>query len=210
MATKVDILEQIVEEYLIMKGYFVQHNIKYRPDKSGPDYVSKLDSVHSDIDILAVNPTMKGKSRVLAVNCKSWQGGFQPLNEIQEFEMPKTKNRARWKSYRGLTNPKWSDAFSSKIRCLTGSHIFTHVTAVTKVKPRKGYSEKQLINAWQTYKPFSEILNGNPVRVLTLIEMINAFNVTVGQTPASSEVGRLIQVLRAAGAWPENPLENNQ
>lgn len=31
VAQKEDILEQIVEEYLTHEGYFVRHNIKYRP-----------------------------------------------------------------------------------------------------------------------------------------------------------------------------------
>ena len=76
MAQKEDILEQIVEEYLIHKGYFVQHNIKYRPDKNDRDFDSQKDSVHSDIDVLAINPRLSGPKRVLAVNVKSWQGGF--------------------------------------------------------------------------------------------------------------------------------------
>jgi hypothetical protein len=76
MSQKEDILEQIVEEYLTHQGYFVQHNIKYRPDKNDPDYDSKKDSVHSDIDVLAYNPLEVGPKKVLAVNIKSWQGGF--------------------------------------------------------------------------------------------------------------------------------------
>jgi len=62
MSQKEDILEQIVEEYLIHRGYFVQRNIKYRPDATDPDYQSKKDSVHSDIDVLAFNPAKKATS----------------------------------------------------------------------------------------------------------------------------------------------------
>ena len=36
MATKEDILEQIVEEYLIHQGYFVQHNLKFLPRRDHP------------------------------------------------------------------------------------------------------------------------------------------------------------------------------
>ena len=54
MATKEDILEQIVEEYLVHNGHFVQHNIKFLPRKDHPDFVLKKDSNHSDIDVLAV------------------------------------------------------------------------------------------------------------------------------------------------------------
>ena len=44
MATKEDILEQIVEEYLIHKGYFVQHNIKFLPSRDHPEFVLNKDS----------------------------------------------------------------------------------------------------------------------------------------------------------------------
>ena len=44
MAQKEDILEQIVEEYLTHKGYFVRHNVKYRP--------KTFNQTQSDIDVL--------------------------------------------------------------------------------------------------------------------------------------------------------------
>src|SRR5271169_4805855 len=56
MATKEDILEQLVEEYVTHKGYFVRHNIKYLPRKDHPAFISNQDSNHSDIDVLAINP----------------------------------------------------------------------------------------------------------------------------------------------------------
>ncbi len=76
MATKEDILEQIVEEYLVHKGYFVQHNIKFLPRKDHPDFVLNKDSNHSDIDVLAIHPRLSGPEAVMAVSCKSWQSGF--------------------------------------------------------------------------------------------------------------------------------------
>lgn len=36
MAAKEDILEQIVEEYLLHAGYFVRHNLKFRPRSDDP------------------------------------------------------------------------------------------------------------------------------------------------------------------------------
>ena len=68
MAQKEDILEQVVEEFLTHEGYFVQHNIKYRP--------KDFKQTPSDIDVLAVNPLLRGAKRVKVVNVKSWQGGF--------------------------------------------------------------------------------------------------------------------------------------
>ena len=48
MATKADILEQIVDEYLVHKGYFVQHNPKFLPRKDQPDFVTNQDSLTGD------------------------------------------------------------------------------------------------------------------------------------------------------------------
>lgn len=36
MATKEDILEQLVEEYLLHQGYFVRHNVKFLPRRDHP------------------------------------------------------------------------------------------------------------------------------------------------------------------------------
>ncbi|MDR3422798.1 MAG: hypothetical protein P4L80_16400 [Xanthobacteraceae bacterium] len=82
MATKEDILEQIVEEYLAHEGYFVRHNIKFLPKKDHPDFVSKEDSNHSDIDVVGLHATLEGPARVLAVSCKSWQGGLASVPTI--------------------------------------------------------------------------------------------------------------------------------
>lgn len=47
---KEDILEQIVDEYLLHKGYFTLHNIKYRPNPDHRVFDKQADSNHSDID----------------------------------------------------------------------------------------------------------------------------------------------------------------
>jgi hypothetical protein len=92
MATKEDILEQIVEEYLTHKGYFVRHNIKFKPSNTHRDFLLKKDSNHSDIDVLAVNPQLKGTKRVYAVSCKSWQSGFDPARWISDIDNNKTNS----------------------------------------------------------------------------------------------------------------------
>lgn len=76
MSSKEDILEQLVEKFLIHRGYFVRHNVKFLPRKDRSDFDRLLDSNHSDIDVLAYNPLLKGTSRVWAVSCKGW-GGLQ-------------------------------------------------------------------------------------------------------------------------------------
>ena len=73
---KEDILEQLVDDYLQAKGYFTRHNIKFKPRPDHPDFVTKDDSNHSDIDVIGYHPRLLGPARVVAVSCKSWQGGF--------------------------------------------------------------------------------------------------------------------------------------
>ena len=95
---KEDILEQLVDEYLQHKRYFTRHNIRFRPDRGHPDFISNQDSVHSDIDVLGVNPLLQGHERVVAVNCKSWQGGFNPKSKITELEGDKIiSGRETWR-----------------------------------------------------------------------------------------------------------------
>lgn len=206
MSQKEDILEQIVEEYLTHQGYFVQHNIKYRPDKLQPDYDSQKDSVHSDIDVLAFNPRQVGARRVLAVNIKSWQGGFDfeaVIDQIQKNKRISGKDsRLR---YRELSIPKWSRAFVNAIESRSGEKHFTHVLAVTHAKGDP--------SIWKRYKPFSEALGGNPLDVLTLKQMVEAIEPSLTTTPAATDIGRTLQLFRAAGlrpkaAKPEPGIEN--
>ena len=68
---KEDILEQLVEDYFVAQtGWFVKHNIKFRPDKEHSDYKTNKDSVNTDIDILAFSKKEGDKKRVAVVTCK--------------------------------------------------------------------------------------------------------------------------------------------
>ena len=83
---KEDILEQLVDDYLQHRGYFTRHNIKFRPSKDMLHYDGKKDSVHSDIDVIGINPTMEGYERTYVVTCKSWQAGFTPNQYLSALE----------------------------------------------------------------------------------------------------------------------------
>lgn len=191
MATKEDILEQIVEEYLTHHGYFVQHNVKFLPRKDHPDFVRNQDSNHSDIDVVGFHPLKNGPDRVLAVSCKSWQSGFDPRAETLAIENQKTlRGRPAWKGFRELTAPKWSEAFCSAILKLTGATQFTHVLAVARLRSEA--------TAWETNERFREALGGNPLRILTVREMIDDIERDLGTTLAATEVGRLLQMFKAA------------
>lgn len=192
MATKEDILEQIVEEYLAHKGYFVRHNIKFLPKKDHPDFVSKEDSNHSDIDVLGLHPTHKGPSKVWAVSCKSWQGGFRPGHWLTAIKDHKVINgRPAWKSFRELVLPKWSEAFRHAIVDATGSKQFTYIVAVAHVKGSA--------TEWETNPSFLKAMGGNPIRIVSFHQMIGEINSEMKTTLAATEVGRMLQLFRAAG-----------
>ena len=186
MATKEDILEQIVEEYLVHKGYFVQHNVKFRPHPDHPDFDRRQDSNYSDIDVIGYNPRLRGMKKVMVVSCKSWQSGFRPKYIISNIEKPRI-----WKRFRELTSPKWSEAFVKIINDTTGSRKFTYVTAVTRLIGKK--------RDWETYSPFRDALFGNPVEILTFQEMVDEIQDKLTTTLAATEIGRTLQLYKAAG-----------
>ena len=191
MAIKEDILEQIVENYLLHKGYFVQHNVKFRPCKNRDDFIPAQDSNHSDIDVLGYHPRKSGPDKVWAVSCKSWQGGFSPSHILSAISNDKKLNgRDAWKVFHELTSPKWSEAFLKAIKDATGKGRFTYVTAVTFIK---GTGKTQ----WENHTPFRRALSGNPIQIITLREMIDEIG-ELPRTLAATEVGRMLQLFRAA------------
>lgn len=192
MATKEDILEQIVEEYLIHKGYFVQHNIKFLPRKDHPDFSSNQDSNHSDIDVVGLHPRLADDRRVVVVTCKSWQSGFNPIAEIDAIVHDKVRRgRKAWQAFRELTVPKWSEAFVDAVKRATGTDRFTYVLAVAKLTGDRA--------AWETYQPFSDALKGNAIRIVTFREMVADIQCGLTTTLAATEVGRMLQMFQAAG-----------
>lgn len=192
MATKEDILEQLVEEYLIHNGYFVRHNIKFLPRKDHPDFVKNQDSNHSDIDVLGYNPLLEGSDRICAVSCKSWQFGFNPATELRNISNGKVvRGRKAWKAFRELATDKWAEAFIEAIRLSCGTDRFTYVLAVAKLTGDK--------DVWEQHQEFLDRLNGNPIKIITFREMIDNIYPALSTTLASSEVGRMLQMFKAAG-----------
>jgi len=189
---KEDILEQIVDDYLQVKGYFTRHNIKYRPGKNRRDFVSKDDSVPSDIDIIGVNPHRRGSSRALVVSCKSWQAGFNIRSKLAELKHNKRRSgKESWKIFRELMIPKWSEAFCEAVFHETGSHSFTYVTAVTRFSGDRA--------EWENHDKFRKALHGNPIQLISLSEMVSEIIPGITKTPSSSDIGRTLQLLKAAG-----------
>lgn len=192
MATKEDILEQVVEEYLLHKGYFVRHNLKFLPRKDHPDFIRNQDSNHSDIDVIGYHPRKTGEERVLVVSCKSWQRGFNPASELDAIVNHNVRHgRPAWKAFRELTRPKWSEALVEAVKGATGADRLTYVTAVTRLVGDK--------TVWENNGPFRQALGGNPIAVLTFREMIAEIQGRLTTTLAATEVGRLLQLFSASG-----------
>jgi hypothetical protein len=191
MATKEDILEQIVEEYLLHQGYFVQHNIKFRPDSEHDDFVRNQDSNHSDIDVLGFHPLRNGSERVVVVSCKSWQGGFNPKAEVSAIiNKKKVSGRERWKSFRELVVPKWSSAFLAAVEKSTGTREFTYITAVTRLDGDRA--------PWEQNPEFRAALAGNPIQILELSDMLARVVPQLSTTVANTSIGRFLQLVKAA------------
>ncbi len=191
---KEDILEQLVDDYLQANGYFTRHNVKFRPRGDHPDFLSKDDSNHSDIDVLGYHPLREGTDRVVAVSCKSWQGGFDVAAGLRDISKNRrVSGREAWKRFRELLRPKWTEAFISTIEHETGSREFTYVTAVTALKRD---SDRTL---WENKGEFQLAMNNNPIRIWTLPDMLSALFAMLGTTVASSQLSRTLQLMKASG-----------
>jgi hypothetical protein len=94
---KEDVLEQIVDDYLQMEGYFTIHNVRFKPSPSHAAFVGRDDSVASDVDVVGYHPRRRGCERVAVVSCKAWQTGFAADRILAQLRgtAPNPK-RARW------------------------------------------------------------------------------------------------------------------
>lgn len=178
---KEDVLEQIVEDYLQLKGYFTTHNVKFKPSPDHPNFDLRADAVASDLDVLGYSPLMPDLERVVVVSCKAWQTAPNPKRKV-------------WLSLRELWSEKWADGFVREIERRTGSDRFTYYLAVTRLSGDP--------TAWENDPKIKTNLRGNPLRFLTLQEMWTYVVDRVTKTPAASEMGRLAQLLKAAGLTP--------
>ena len=175
------------------QGYFTMHNVKFKPDPAEKDWDKQQDCVPSDIDVLAYNPLLSGPDRVVAVSCKSWQEGFNPTACIDRIENGKKyAGREAWRGFRELCVPKWSRAFTSAVEGHTGSNKFTYWTAVTRV------NQPENAELWENYPPFVQAMNGNPLRLVGFDVLLRAVWMQLSTTPAASELGRMVQLMKAA------------
>lgn len=190
---KEDILEQLVDEFLMHQGYFTMHNVKFKPSPTDPDYVGNQDSVASDIDVIGIHPRKEGPDKVIVASCKSWQEGFNPAACIDQIENNKKyAGREAWRGFRELCSPKWSRAFMTAVEGATGSQCFTYWTAVTSVPKNRDRSE------WENYPRFRNAIGGNPIRLISFADMLDDVWDQLSKTPAATELGRMVQLMKAS------------
>ena len=189
---KEDILEQLADDYLKSRGYFTQHNIKFKPIEGDPGYNKKSDAVCSDIDILAINTTLNNNKRVIAISCKSTQAGIDInyLNKAFKNEKMKLGGRPAWKSFRELVKEKWGIAFNREVNSKTGETTFTYMLIVTKV-----IGDRKI---WENNKIFLENLKCESIEIKTVSDILAEMMPNIQSTPASSQIGRLLQVIKAS------------
>jgi hypothetical protein len=189
---KEDVLEQITADYLNTKGYFTLTNIKYRPEPTDPDWNGKQDGVHSDIDVIGYNPRKHSPHKVITVSCKSWQEGFWASFELDAIaEKKEISGRQRWKTYRELASPKWGRAFRKKTVELTRQTKFEHWIVCTK------FGDPDCESDWINNKDFGNNLTPY-LRIVSLRDIFSETLKSMTTTPANSELGRLIQLLKIA------------
>ena len=213
---KEDILEQVAEDWLIAQPrWFVKHNVRYRPAKGCEGYISKHDSVNSDIDILGVHGTKTGQDRVAVVTCKSWQNGFDPAywtkviegeaEVVPRHSTPNFMPKEKWKYIRELVSAKWIDAFLCTLERETGQRDFTYYIAVTKLL-KNAANRDSLENSAIVRERFEMRGSTMKLKVITLEEMMadswKRFETKETSALESTDAGRFLQLMNAAGLKP--------
>ncbi|MEZ5082655.1 MAG: hypothetical protein R2750_04300 [Bacteroidales bacterium] len=198
-----DILEKLVDGFLNRNAsVFTKHNVKYRPDIKNMSLQEKRKySVNSDIDVLGLSVM---NNHAYAVSCKSWQGGFNCKYYFDHLKQPDLHStmlsgREVWKGFREITNPTWAKAFREKILTETKAESFTYIIAVTKLI-QENYREK-----FESCNEFLNLLSNKGeikvnIQLLTLEEIFETIWRENQKTALeSSEIGRIIQLMKAAG-----------
>ena len=93
---------------------------------------------------------------------------------------------------------RWAGGFREKIEAITGQREFTYCLAVTRLQGDA--------TAWAGDPTIRECLGGNPFRFLTLEDMWGVVPRTITTTSAASQMGRLAQLLKAAGLTAPTPI----
>lgn len=202
---KEDILEKLVDSYFLRKpATFTKHNVKFRPDLTGLITEEKRKySVHSDIDVIAVQFKDAGEKEVSVISCKSWQSGFdvrffyENLSKL-ENHVVRVGTGPIWKKFRELVDEKWAKGFRDAVFRETRTYDFTYYIAVTKL------INENRVDDFKKCTLFLENLKENltskvQIEFITLEKMImEIFGEENSTKVDSTEIGRFIQLLKAA------------
>jgi len=190
-----DVLEQLAEDYFREKGYFTQHNVKYRPNQSKLSTAEKLlYSVNSDIDVIGIHPKKSGIEKVIVISCKSWQGGLH-LKDLIKLEKAYGSNDFRnkgIKTFKELFHPEWSAALRKMVYELTGRKNFIFYLALTRY-----IGGKEEIKKWEKNDIISKHLKNCKIKIIDFKEMMLYIQNNIDKTPSHSELSRLVQLVKA-------------
>jgi hypothetical protein len=148
--------------------------------------------VPSDVDVVGYHPGKAQGERVIVVSSKAWQAGFDPSAKLAEL-----RGESRTPSARpGDTSASCgfrsgARRFKPRSGGLTGQSTFDCRVDVTHLRGDSG--------AWQTDPTIAANLPGCSIGFLTLEEMWAQMLAELTMTPAASDIGRLAQLLKAAG-----------
>ena len=86
--------------------------------------------------------------------------------------------------------PKWAEAFRQAVHDCTGESEFTYVTAVTIIKGNR--------DSWESCTAFKDVIQSQ-IKLLSFEDILNELYPALNTTVASSNIGRLLQLLKASG-----------
>ncbi len=115
--------------------------------------------------------------------------------------------RDAWRSFRELCKPEWSMAFRRQLEELSGQKTFTYVVCVTRLTGDASTPESAKECWGQSEMIRNSLGPDSHLEFLDLETIWRAIARPAGasQRPAGSEIGRLAQLLSAAGIPAAKP-----
>jgi hypothetical protein len=222
---KEDILEQIAEDIYSKKvGHFTKHNIKFRPSDKERTYIAKYDSVHSDIDLIIIDTHKRNK--IIAVSCKSWQGGFNILkfkntleDALKNQPIKTTGKKDDWCAFKELCIHSWTNSFLKILRdelnvVGTKEIELEYVILCTKITKGSLKHKSDFENSEAIKKYFKQKKVNLKLKITTIDEKIaEILKIMNGKdTPyvENTHLSRTLQLMIASGLRFEKNTSNSE
>ena len=174
-----DLFEQLVGDYLTEKGYLCKFNVNYRK--------ADRKQTGSDIDVLAKR--QKPPHDIIVGDCKSWGEGL--WGDWMLKEPPKKDILRERDRFKPLFRKEWRDGLAEKIKAEFGTERFTYTIYCARLREQSSALGKLHVG-------------GNPVRIVTLAEMIFETEKRLGIRSEETDsvepttLGRFVQLMRHA------------